>query len=335
MKVIRILSSAVALGLAVILAACGSGSPGAGAPPNDYLAVGNGWVNYLQWDSGGTGTFTNEQLTGTPPDETVQDNQNPITVSVNGSQVEFTGLAVQTGTLGGGTLSLQVLNSDGTLGTDTFTPAAANAFNKAVNALQSVASSANSAALAQEAQASKQAANTTAENQAQSDLTTLEQDDNFNADLSKLSGDVTQTNQDLAGEQADAANGVNGGSPCYNLEDNVDYDAVDNVEYDATDDLGYDLTNGIEPDIATVHQDIANLDNDLASLKADGLPAPSGANTAVTAARQAISVAITAANSDIVQVNSDVNQAYAIGDNMATSSCSGPGGTPAPVSPIS
>jgi hypothetical protein len=64
--------------------------------------------------------------------------QTPITVVVNGSQVTFTGLQQDYGTLAGGTLMLQVLTSDGTLGTDTFTPATQGQFNQAVAALQSL-----------------------------------------------------------------------------------------------------------------------------------------------------------------------------------------------------
>lgn len=51
-----------------------------------------GWVNYLQWNSAGTGTFTEDTLTGTAPDEQMTSGQTPITVVVNGSQVTFTGL---------------------------------------------------------------------------------------------------------------------------------------------------------------------------------------------------------------------------------------------------
>src|SRR5258708_39061069 len=138
MKIISLLAS-VAVTLA--LAACGAarlGSSPAGstsAPdasaPNAYLATGSGWVNYIQWDSSGTGSLTEDTLTGTAPDETVNSSQTPITVSVNGSQVDFSGLTPQLGTLANGTLTLQVLASDGTLGTDTFTPASQADFNAA------------------------------------------------------------------------------------------------------------------------------------------------------------------------------------------------------------
>jgi len=335
MKLIRVLFGAIPLVL--IVAACGSSSPGAGAPPNDYLATGNGWVNYLQWDSTGTGTFTNEQLTGTAPDETVQNNQNPITVAIKGSQVDFTGLSVQTGTLSDGTLSLQVLNSDGTLGSDTFTPAGADAFNKAVGALQSVASTANSGALAQQAQASAASANAAAESQAQSDLATLQGAYNFSSDLNALSGDVSQTNTDLATTQSDAAQGANaGGGDCINLEGIVNPDVEGSVVPDVQGGLVPDLST-LTNDIGSAQSDISTLQNDLATLKSDGLPSPPGASAAITATNQAIAAAVSQANSDIATANSDVNQAYAAGNAIATGACSGdgPGSPPTPVSPVS
>ena len=338
-----------ATALALVLAACGATSPGGpGAPPNDYLATGSGWVDYIQWDASGTGTFTEETLTGTAPNETVQSSRTPISVTVNGTSVDFTGLSQQQGTLSDGTLTLQVLASDGTLGTDTFTPAGQDTFNQAVGALQAQAASDNSAAVQQQAQASRAqasasataaqaSANAQAQQAAQADLSTL-QGVSFSGDLSKLAGDVSQTDSDLAKEKSDAAAGVDGpgGPSCYNLEQNVDYDATQNVEYDATQNLGYDLQQNLSPDISTARGDITTLNNDLSSLSASGLPAPAGASAAIAAAKQTISQAINQANGYIDQVNADVNTAYAIGNNMATgTSCSGPGLSPSPISHLS
>lgn len=134
---VRIVAAVAAV---LALAGCGGTASVAGSSqpnasqPNAYLATGSGWVNYLQWNSAGTGTFTEDTLTGTAPDEQMTSDQTPITVVVNGSQVTFTGLQQDYGTLAGGTLMLQVLTSDGTLGTDTFTPATQGQFNQAVAA---------------------------------------------------------------------------------------------------------------------------------------------------------------------------------------------------------
>jgi hypothetical protein len=170
---------------------------------------------------------------------------------------------------------------------------------------------------------------------AQSDLTAVESAANFASDLSALSSDVKQTNDDLAAERKAAAKGPNAdGGDCYNLEENVDYDATENVEYDATEDLGYDLQESLVPDISTERADIATLTNALASLNSAGLPPPGGAALTLTDAHQAIQQAIATANTDIDQVNTDVSEAYSLPNGMATSVCTGPGEAPAPIGHI-
>ncbi len=119
--------------------------------------------------------------------------QTQITVYVNGSEVTFSGLSRDTGILAAnGQLTLQVLDPDGTLGTDTFTPATQDQFNQAVAALQSQAASDNGAAVkaSASASASQASANAAAEQQAQTDLATV-QGISFTSDLNSLSGDVT------------------------------------------------------------------------------------------------------------------------------------------------
>jgi hypothetical protein len=56
---------------------------------NAYLASGSNWVNYIQWNSTGTGSLTDDTITGTAPDEQVSSDQTPITAYVNGSEVTF------------------------------------------------------------------------------------------------------------------------------------------------------------------------------------------------------------------------------------------------------
>jgi hypothetical protein len=98
----------LALAIVLALAGCGSAAALAGspAPPtsqqpsaqavNAYLATGSGWVDYLQWNSQGTGNLTADTLSGTGPDEQVFSNQTPITVYVNGSEA-VSGLPLTTG----------------------------------------------------------------------------------------------------------------------------------------------------------------------------------------------------------------------------------------------
>jgi len=187
------------------------------------------------------------------------------------------------------------------------------------------------------AAASLASANAAAQQQAQSDLSTL-QGLSLSPDLSKLSGDLTQTTNDLAAEKTAAAAGPNAdGGYCYNLESNVNYDAESNVEYDAQDDFGYDLQENLIPDISSERQDVSSLQSDLSSLQGMGLPAPSGAQAALMAAQKAISNAVSTANADISRENSYVNQAYSVANSIATGSCAGdgPGSAPSPIQDIS
>jgi hypothetical protein len=347
MKIIRILSPGCIV-LALALAGCGSaavhaastsGGPDASAP-NAYLATGSGWVNYIQWDSSGTGSLTEDILTGSAPDETVNSNQTPITVSVNGSQVDFTGLTPQFGTLANGTLTLQVLGSDGTLGTDTFTPASQADFNTAAGALQSQAASDNGAALQQQAQASTASANAAAEQQAQSDLSNVQSAGDFTSDLASLSSDVTQANSDLGQLKSDAAQGPDGSgnSPgsCVNVSSTVYNDADSTLYNDQQSSLDNDV-NSLAGAIQIARGDISTLNADLSSLSSSGLPAPAGAQAAISAAQQAIRQAIASANSDIAQVNQDVVVGFQIANGLATGACAGdgPGAPPSPIPPLS
>jgi hypothetical protein len=146
-----------------------------------------------------------------------------------------------------------------------------------------------------------------------------------------MSGDVSQINSDLAGEQKDAAAGPNAGGQCYNLTANVEYDVQSNVDYDIQSNLEYDLQTSLTPDIQSARQDIATMKGDLATLANDGVPAPPGVPAAISAVHAEISQAISAANKYIDQANAADAQAYAIANNMATGACAGDGlGSPPP-----
>jgi len=111
-------------------------------------------VDYIQWNSSGSGSLTDDTLTGTAPNEQVSSDQTPITVSVNGSEVTLNGLTPQNGILANGQLTLQVVDqSTGQLSTDTFTPATQGQFHGAVGQLQSQAASDNTNAMQAQASA--------------------------------------------------------------------------------------------------------------------------------------------------------------------------------------
>jgi len=320
--------------LCLALAGCGTmehpfgqpASPGGNSQPdaslaNAYLATGSNWVNYLQWSNQGVGSLTDDTLSGTAPDEQVSSSQTPLTVSVNGSEVTFSGLTPDTGTLASGTLTLQVLDPDGTLGTDTFTPATQDQFNQAVVALQNQAASDNSGAVQASASASQASASAAAEQQAQTDLATV-QGINFTSDLSSLANDVTQTNTDLGTVKSGAANGQ--GASCSNADTvESDFDTVTSDTDTVTSDLG-ELAN----DISTARGEISALQGDVS------VP---GASAAITSAQGAISSAVSTANGDIGQVDGDVSAASQVLGSLAPGSCSNIGVpySPSPIPTIS
>ena len=322
----------IAVALASITA-CGSvasltnpvGSPSSQQPnaqaANAYLATGSNWVNYLQWSNQGVGSLTDDTLSGTAPDEQVSSSQTPLTVSVNGSEVTFSGLTPDTGTLANGTLTLQVLDPDGTLGTDTFTPATQDQFNQAVAVLQNQAASDNSGAVQASASASQASASAAAGQQAQAGLAAV-QGISFTSDLSSLAGDVTQANTDLGTVKSDAANGQ--GTSCSNA-DTVESD-LDTVTSDA-DTVTSDL-DGLTSDISSARQAISALQGDVS------VP---GAPAAITTAQGTISSAISTANGDIGQTNGDVAAAAQVLGSLATGSCSNIGipYSPSPIPAIS
>jgi hypothetical protein len=294
-------------------------------------------VDYIQWNSTGTGSLTDDTVSGSTPNEQVSSNQTPITATVNGSEVTFSGLPQQNGTLANGTLTLQVLAPDGTLGTDTFRPATQSQFNSAVQALQGQAASDNNAALQQARQASSASANAAQEQQAQSDLSAVH-GIGFSSDLSALSSDVNQANTDLATTKSDAAQGPDGpsGVQCENASTTTYNDAATTVYNDQQTSL-YNDAGTLSTDIATARSAIRTLRKDLSGLSSAGLPAPAGASASITTAQNAISSAISTANGDIGQVNADVVTAYRAANSIATGTCAGqgPGNPPTPIPGLS
>jgi len=337
-KVIPVTSAAV---MCALVTACGS------AGPAYYLASDSNNVLLVQWSAPqngqASGSITYDSPTGTAPSETLSVQTVPVNVTINGSSVTLkpTGLDALlggsvTGALGGGSLTITTPpnGSSGEIQSGTLASSRASAYNAALAALRKGINKQNAVALAEQ-QAQQQAqANQQAEQTASNDLNALQSADSFTNDLNQLQTDVNQTNSDLASEKSAAAQGPNaGGGDCYNLEENVSYDATENVEYDATEDLAYDLQSGLEDDISNVRQDISALQSDLTTLSTSELAAPAGASQALSTARANIRQAIATANSDITTVNSDVEQAYSIGNDLATGSCSGdgPGSTPTPI----
>jgi hypothetical protein len=333
---------AVALGLGLAAAACSGSSvvhAGAASAPsapsnepnaslaNAYLATGSGWINYLQWSNQGVGSLTDDTLTGQAPNEQVSSNQTPITVAVNGSEVTFSGLNPQNGTLSDGTLILQVLASDGTLGTDTFTPATQSQFNAAVQSLQGQAVSDNAgaaqASASASAAASQQQADSSAQQQMTSDLAAL-QGFSLSSDVSQLNTGTAQTGTDLGTVKTGAAAGP--GQFCGNVS-TVGGDA-DTVLGDQ-DTVGGDV-DGFNNDLSTGNGDISAVQADVKTLQGLGLPVPGNAQSVISQAQSLIGTAVTAANGDIATTNADASSAVSIANGMVSGACSTSGQVSAP-----
>lgn len=303
-----------------------------------FICAGSTQATLLQWtdDNGNiTGTYTVSDLSGTAPDEDVSSDNGYLSGTLSGTAVTLdTGFQQPLyGSLSGGTLTLNVPQSDGSYEPGTCNSGTLSDWNSVVGGLNNQARDNNGTALQQEAQASQASANAGAQQQAQNALTTL-QGFSLSSDLRTLAGDVTQTNSDLAAEKTAAAAGPNAdGGNCYNLIGNVSFDARSGVEYDAQNSFGYDLRYSLVPDISSGRQAIGALQSDLSNLTSMGLPAPSGAQEAITSAQNMIRNAISTANSEVSQVNADVSSAYAVSNSMATGNCAGDGAGTAP-SPI-
>lgn len=159
---------------------------------------------------------------------------------------------------------------------------------------------------------------------------------NFNSILSGLKSAVTETQNDLGGEQNDARIGpTNPAGTCVNLVANVDYDVTTIIDHDRQDVI--DEVNNLQAAIAAVRQDITNLQNDVQAIVNQGVPPPTDESSAISSANHQIRLALSTANSDINRVNTYIDQAYSIANAMASGTCSGhgPGAEPGKIGHLS
>jgi hypothetical protein len=158
---------------------------------------------------------------------------------------------------------------------------------------------------------------------------------NFNSILSGLKSAVTETDNDLGGENADETKGAtNAAGTCVNLVANVDYDVTTIIDHDRQNVV--DEVNNLKTAIAGVRQDVANWQADVQAIVNQGVPSPSGESSAISSAKSAIQVALSTANGDIDQANTDVDQAYSMANSLSSGTCSGhgPGAEPGKIGPL-
>jgi hypothetical protein len=323
------------LALAVALAACGGttsfGHPQAPANSsqpnaslaNAYLDTGSGWVNYIQWNTSGSGSLTDDTISGTAPDEQISSDQTPITVYVNGSEVTFDGLNPQNGTLANGTLALQVLAPDGTLGTDTFAPATQGEFNQSVAQLQAQVQSDNNSAVQASASASQATSVSQAQQSLGNDATSLGSDTSTLNNDTSLAGAISQMKTDYQAEQsewqtvqADSCSSMGGDA------DDVGGDAID-VGGDLDSEQG-DVDSLQGGDIQAVQTDLTDVQNDLSTLQGLGATPGTSSSAAIAAGNKALtsaSNAISWANGQANTINSNAQGLATTATNYANVHC--------------
>jgi hypothetical protein len=330
---------AVAAATLPVIALAGCGSPGSAY----YLASDSSQVLLVEWNTPAngqaSGDITYDSISTAGSDTSAPDSlsvqSDPVTVTINGSQVTMSGFLGEsiTGTLSSEQLTITTPpdTSTGEITTDTLSASDASAYNDAVASLNKTINQSNATAAANVQAQQQQQADAQAQQQAQSDLGTLQQNDSFTSDLSTLASDMQQAQSDLGQVESDVSAGQ--GQYCDGVstaED--DASAVDDDGSGFSDDLG-SLAN----DIATARQDISTLQGDLRALKADGLSYPSGAKATISAARQAITAAISTANQEVATVNGYMTSATNDANSLVSGACSSSGSAsaPTPISTIS
>ena len=159
---------------------------------------------------------------------------------------------------------------------------------------------------------------------------------NFSRIVSGLKSAVTETQNDLAGEQRDINMGAsNQAGTCVNLVANVDYDVTIIIGQDRRNVI--DERNNLEVAIAAVRQDITDWQNDVQAIANQGVPPPSDESSVISSAYTEILMALNEANGDIDQANTYIHQAYSMANALASGTCAGhgPGGEPGNIGQLS
>jgi hypothetical protein len=290
-------------------------------------------VLLLQWqESQGylSGTYQDDKITGTAPQESLSPSNGNVSGSVKGSGITVTltgGFPTWYGTDNGSQITLNIPQQDGSISSESCNRASVSDWNSAVASLNNELGSDNGTVEQQQASASaaaqQQQTDQNAQSQMTSDLNTL-QNFSLSSDLSSLSSDTQQIGNDLNTVKSDAANGQ--GQDCFNA-DQVASDA-DTVMSDQ-DSVSSDV-DGLTNDIANGRQDVSAVNSDISTLQNLGLPVPSNAGSTVSGADNAISNAVSTANADISTVNQDAQAAEQVSAGLSASACS----PPSPTNPI-
>ena len=160
-------------------------------------------------------------------------------------------------------------------------------------------------------------ADSAAEQQAQTDLSTV-QSISYSSDLAALREGVKGTINDAATLKAAIAAGL--GVDC-DGSSAINTAAAKLFSPFASDDSnGANYAATLQQDISTARSDISTLQDDVTGLQSTGSPLPSGTQAAITSAKNAISEAVTNGNAAIDQENALINQALPLINSFDTPS---------------
>jgi len=315
----------------------GTPDPTASAPVGTgYLAIGNGFVDYIQWTNNGgqlSGSAQAVSVSGQPPSLTTATQTLTVAGTLQGPtlSITFDGGAATFGTLSGKSFTLDFPQKDGSLAPVPFQAAAATAFNGALSDLNQRVTQANTQEA--NAQALQQQQQTIDSDVARvsADLASLPSTQStMTSDVqAATAGDLQGEAKDLASTQTDQRNvvaeamqypGGNTGSVC------VDANAVgvdaNGVAVDANS-VSVDV-NGVVNDLSSTRSAVAALTSDFAQLQSDeaslpsyqpaNVPTPDKVLHATANANSAIASTITSTNADIDTANGDVGTAYQYAD---------------------
>ena len=348
----------LALGATLGVTACQSGPAsgsltvaghGSTAPTNPagvvgYLHVELASVTYLQWqvDSAGglQGTEDAAAIEGSPPNESISlTNNESFSGQVNGETVTLDiNFHTDTGTVSSQGLTLNVIQTDGSIAPISYRPASPADYNQALASLRMTAQQANQQGQQQQDQADAIASLARASANLDQDASGLTED------VSSLADDVTSTGNDLASEKSDeqtvlseAANGTDHDTVCGDA-DSVGGDA--DSMYGDQDSFRGDL-DLLTNDLATVRDDMKTLAANLATVQrlqpsytgTSSAPSRDKVNQAISSAQRLITKQIGVANGDIDKINNYIATAhkYAVAASNA-GNCSAPSPRPTPVS---
>jgi hypothetical protein len=329
--------------LFAVVSCTGSAKPADSPGLATYLAKDKTEIAFIQWRTTKSGhvqgTLTADSIGGAAPARSLSVNSVPFTGIVHGTSVNMTfahGLFLQNqarGRLTGGSLTLAVPRSDGSVHVTTFTQSSRSSYSKAVAALRSSAQHEN---LLAEGTGSHHSGNSRAlQHNTQMDFAALYQNSSL-APQAKLTQDVNHFASDtatarsrLAKEKQDAS-GDN--HYCAATSTAVgDSHGVNGTLLAAVGD-----SESLTADINAIRMGIRTTGTDMRRLSRAGLPEPTSAPALIANAKASMAQAIASANSYIDQLNAINNQARVMANRMATGKCSSPGQAPwmAPVGHI-